>query len=106
METSTIRGFAFFGLLFIASFLLLPGSFLGLLAHRSQVWVVRRVNNQLWTRVTFLSTVLFFAMWAWLVNSKSGALHENLRIQSPGNSHSPSDSSGVRLRMARAWERQ
>jgi hypothetical protein len=106
METSTIRGIAFFGLLLIASFLLSPGSFLGLLAHRRQVWVVRQVNNRLWTRIRLLSTALFLGIWAWLVYSKSGALHENPRIQSRGNSHSPSDSFDIQVRVARVRERQ
>src|SRR5665213_2671798 len=101
MGTSTIRVFAFFGLLFIASFLLSPGLFLTFLAYRRQVWVVRRANNQLWTRVTIPSTVLFFALCAWLVYSKPGGLHEDARNQSRLNSHSPSDSSGAQLRMAR-----
>ena len=101
MEASTIRGVAVFGLLFIASFLLSPGLFLTLLEHRSQVWIVRRVNNQLWIRITILSTVIFFALCAWLIYSKPGTLYLKEQIQWRVNSNSVSDFSYAQVRMKR-----
>lgn len=101
MEASVIRGVAFLGLLFISSFLLSPGLFITSLAHRRQVWIVRRVNNQLWTRITILSTVIFFAICAWLIHSTPATQYLKERIQWRVNSNSVSDSSYAQIRMKR-----
>lgn len=101
METSAIRGVALLGLLFISSFLLSPGLFVTSLVHRRQVWIVRRVNNQLWTRIKILSTVIFFALCAWLVYSRPGPLYLKEQIQWRVNSNSVSDSSYAQVRMKR-----
>jgi hypothetical protein len=71
MDFSSIRGLVFFGILFIASFLLSPGWFLRPFTHRQQVWVVRRLTNRHWSGVNVLFTVVFFALTAWLVLNKA-----------------------------------
>lgn len=72
MDFSSIRGLVFFGILFIASFLLSPDWFLKQFPHRQQVWMVRRLTTRHWTGVTVLFTVLFLALTAWLVLGKTG----------------------------------
>ncbi len=72
MNLLSVRGLAFFGILFIASFLLSPGCFLRPLTNRQQVWVVRRLTNGYWTGVTVLCTIVLLTLTTWLVLSKSG----------------------------------
>jgi preprotein translocase subunit SecG len=66
-------------MLLTASFLLSPGLFLSPFTHRQRLWIVKRLTNRHWTRVTVLVTVLFFALTALLVLTKSSSAGEQAR---------------------------
>ena len=97
MEISTIRGLAFFGILFIASVLLSPGVFFTFLTHRRQAWVVRRWTNQLEAQSTILLTGLPIALLGWLVYNSHRDLLEKEQKQARQDSTSVGNSSGMSL---------
>lgn len=67
MEISTLRGVAFFGLLFIASLFLSPGWVLALLPREWQLWAIRRWTHKHWNHAAIVLATAFFALGAWLV---------------------------------------
>jgi hypothetical protein len=71
MDSATIRGLAFFGILLVASVLLWPDFFLRLLQFPQQVWLIRKLSNRHWIGARILFAVLFFALAAWLIAEKS-----------------------------------
>jgi hypothetical protein len=78
MEISTFRGFAFLGILLIASFLLSPGVFVASLKHRYQVWVVRRWTGRLEAGIRVCLTIFVIALFSWMVYSSArGPLESN-----------------------------
>jgi len=97
MEISIIRGLAFFGVLFIASLFLSPGWVLAFMPRDSQIWVVRRWTDRLWTRMTILLSVIFVALCAWLMHS--------INRTAPGTHRAAGISSGARMGIVgmRAW---
>jgi len=68
MESSIIRGIAFFGMLFLASFLLSPDLFLSRLSPRHQTWVVRRWTKEGWGRLTVGLAILVVILCTWLIH--------------------------------------
>lgn len=68
MDVSTIRGFAFFGLLFVTSLLLSPGALLAVVPREFQVWVVRNWTT-VRTRAVIGLAVAFAGLSIWLIYS-------------------------------------
>jgi hypothetical protein len=71
MDSATIRGLAFFGILVVTSFLLWPDFFLRLLQYPQQVRVMRRLSARHWAGARVLFVILFIALAAWLIAEKS-----------------------------------
>ncbi|HLJ51045.1 MAG TPA: hypothetical protein VKU01_33790 [Bryobacteraceae bacterium] len=61
-----MRGFVFLSLLFVASLLLSPDSFLALMPQRCQLWIVRRWTAQRNGRLTLLLITVFMLLSGWL----------------------------------------
>jgi hypothetical protein len=104
MNLMSVRGLVFFGILFIASFLLSPSCFLRPLTHGQQIWVVRRLTSRHWTGVTVLCTILLLALTTWLFLSKSGNADEQGRAgmrQNSANSNSHTLISPIAIRVRR-----